>query len=187
MSSSDWRFWIDRGGTFTDCLGVSPAGEIRATKVLSSDRAPVEAVEALLAEFDASEEALLEARIKLGTTVATNALLERRGVPTALLTNRGLSGVFDIGTQERPELFDLEIVRAPRLQGWRLETAGRRDARGRAVEPLDLAHARDVLAGAVEEGARSLAIVWMHAHLEPAEVEGVADPVDLVAPLDLSP
>ena len=165
-----WQFWIDRGGTFTDCLAISPDGQEFAAKVLSSDRAPVEAIQSILDESgEATRAGELECRVKLGTTICTNALLERRGVPTALLTNRGLSGVFDIGTQQRPELFDLEIRRSPRLQSWRLESAGRRDARGEIVEDLDLDAARALLAAAREEGAVSLAIVWMHAHAFPAD------------------
>ncbi|MEO1933853.1 MAG: hydantoinase B/oxoprolinase family protein [Myxococcales bacterium] len=167
---STWQFWIDRGGTFTDCLAISPAGKEFATKVLSSDRAPVEAIEAILesaAEKTTAHD--LDCRVRLGTTVCTNALLERRGVPTALLTNCGLSGVFDIGTQERPELFRLEIDRPPRLQKWRLETPGRRDAQGQIVEALDLEATRETLRMARDEGARSLAIVWMHAHAFPED------------------
>ena len=166
-ASPKWQFWVDRGGTFTDCLGISPEGAVRTTKVLSSDRAPLEAIAKLAAEFDAGPLETLDADVKLGTTVATNALLERRGVPTAILTTAGLSGVFDIGTQERPELFVLEIERPARLQRWRLETPGRRAATGEVVEALDLEHARGVLAAAREEGALALAIVCMHAHIRP--------------------
>jgi len=170
MSSQKWQFWIDRGGTFTDCLGVSPGGEIHTAKVLSSDAAPVEAIHQVLGMAgDTTSPRTLECRVKLGTTVATNALLERRGVPTALLTNAGLSGVFDIGTQQRPELFELEIEKSPRLQAWRLEAPGRRDARGRVVEELDLEAARVALDGAREEGAESVAIVWMHAYAYPQD------------------
>ena len=170
MSSQQWQFWIDRGGTFTDCIGVSPDGEFHTTKLLSSDRAPVEAIRAILAMAgETRRTTVLECRVKIGTTVSTNALLERRGVPTALLSNRGLSGVFDIGTQERPELFELEIEKTPRLQRWRLEAPGRRDAQGRIVEELDLEAARVVLGGAREEGAESVAIVWMHAHAHPED------------------
>ena len=164
-----WQFWVDRGGTFTDCLGISPEGEVRTTKVLSSDRAPLEAIEKLALEFEAGPLETLAAEVKLGTTVATNALLERRGVPTALLTTAGLSGVFDIGTQERPELFTLEIERPARLQKWRLETPGRRSATGSVVEALDLEHARSALAEAHKEGARAVAIVCLHAHLMPED------------------
>jgi 5-oxoprolinase (ATP-hydrolysing) len=169
-SSQQWQFWIDRGGTFTDCLGISPAGHFHTTKILSSDQAPVAAIRAILAMAgEATSATTLECRVKLGTTVSTNALLERRGVPTALLTNRGLSGAFDIGTQERPELFELEIEKSPRLQRWRLESAGRQDAQGAVVEELDLDAARVVLGQARDEGAESLAIVWMHAHAFPED------------------
>ena len=170
MSTQKWQFWIDRGGTFTDCLGISPSSRVHTTKVLSSDKAPVEAIRAILAMAgETTSTTTLECRVRLGTTVSTNALLERRGVPTALLTNRGLSGVFDIGTQQRPELFDLEIEKSPRLQRWRLETSGRRDAQGLVVEELDLDEARAVLGAARGEGAESLAIVWMHAHAFPED------------------
>ncbi len=170
MKTPQWQFWIDRGGTFTDCLGVSPAGVLYTAKILSADDAPIEAIRSVLALADESTDvAQLACRVKLGTTVSTNALLERRGVPTALLTNRGLSGVFDIGTQERPELFELEIKKAPPLQRWRLEAPGRRDAKGVVVEELDLKAAREVLAGAREAGAESVAIVWMHAHAFPED------------------
>lgn len=157
MSATAWQFWIDRGGTFTDCLAISPDGDVRTTKVLSSDRAPLEAVERLAAEMGAGPLSQLEARVKLGTTVATNALLERRGIPTALLTNEGLVGVFDIGTQERPDLFRLEIERAARLHAWRLEIA---DARA-GGDALDRDAVRATLEGARAEGARALAVVLM--------------------------
>jgi 5-oxoprolinase (ATP-hydrolysing) len=171
-----WQFWIDRGGTFTDCIGIAPDGRFHTTKVLSSDEAPVEAIRAVLegaGEPVGTE--TLEARVKLGTTVATNALLERRGVPTALLTHEGLAGVFDIGTQERPELFDLEIELPARLQRWRLEIAGRRDAGGEIVEPFDLDAARAALERASGQGARSVAIVCMHAHAFPDEEQRLAE------------
>ncbi len=169
--SPAWRFWIDRGGTFTDCIGVSPAGVFHVAKLLSSDAAPLEAIREILARAGEADLSLDEAsiRIKLGTTVATNALLERRGVPTALLTNLGLSGVFEIGTQQRPELFDLEIERPPRLPKWWIEVPGRRDAQGAVVERVDLEVAREALARARSEGAEALAIVWMHAYLEPCD------------------
>jgi len=175
MTAAAWQFWIDRGGTFTDCIGIAPGGAVHTTKVLSSDRAPVEAILEVLSQAGAGAAASVEAFVKLGTTVATNALLERRGVPTALLTNEGLSGVFDIGTQQRPELFELEIAPAPRLQRWRLEAPGRRDPAGEVVEELDLEAARRALSQAKKEGARSLAIAWMHAHAYPEDERRLAE------------
>ncbi|MFK7898836.1 MAG: hydantoinase B/oxoprolinase family protein [Myxococcota bacterium] len=176
MSAPRWRFWIDRGGTFTDCLGVSPSGMHFVTKVLSSDEAPILAIKRVLKDAgDATALSELRAKVRLGTTVATNALLERRGVATALLTPKGLSGVFDIGTQERPALFDLEIERPAPLQRFRLEVKGRRDAQGEIVEALDEAEARRVLGAAREDGAESLAIAWMHAYAEPTEERRLAE------------
>jgi 5-oxoprolinase (ATP-hydrolysing) len=173
--AAPWQFWIDRGGTFTDCLSVSPEGLIRTTKVLSSDDAPVEAIRQILDEAGAGAPETVEGVVKLGTTVATNALLERRGIPTALLTHTDLSGVFDIGTQERPELFELEIERPTPLQQWRLESPGRRDAQGENVEALDLDEAARKMRRAHEEGARSLAIVQMHAHAFPEDERRLAE------------
>ena len=170
MTAHPWQFWIDRGGTFTDCLATSPLGQLFTAKILSSDDAPVEAIETILNKAGESTPAReLVCQVKLGTTLATNALLERRGVPTALLTNRGLAGVFDIGTQERPELFELEIELPERLQTFRLVTAGRRDATGEVVEALDREEAKAILMQARKDGARSLAIAWMHAHAFPED------------------
>jgi len=166
-----WRFWIDRGGTFTDCIGLSPEGERFTTKVLSSDRAPLEAIEEILGAAGQGAESAPQTpcRIKLGTTVATNALLERRGVPTLLVTNVGLSGVFEIGTQERPALFELEIRRPPRLPRWRVEVEGRRATDGRVLEALDPDGLREALRAAQAEGARAIAIALMHAHAFPED------------------
>jgi 5-oxoprolinase (ATP-hydrolysing) len=176
MASKRWQFWIDRGGTFTDCLGISPSEVFYTTKVLSSDEAPVEAIRAIL-DLAGAQHALseLECSVKLGTTVATNALLERKGVPTALLTNSGLSGVFDIGTQERPDLFKLEIEKPTPLQRWRLESQGRRNAAGQVVQPIDPGEARQQLIQAREEGAEAVAIVWMHAHAFPEDEVQLAE------------
>ena len=108
-----WEFWIDRGGTFTDCIGLAPDGRLHVAKILSSDRAPVEGIRRILGVPD--DAPLPPCRVKLGTTVATNALLERRGARTLLVTSEGLGDLLRIGTQERPELFDLAIRRAPPL------------------------------------------------------------------------
>ncbi len=110
-----WEFWIDRGGTFTDCIARSPDGGLHSAKLLSSDEAPALAVRSILeAQGVVAPGAPLPAcSVKLGSTVATNALLERRGARTALVTHAALGDVFTIGTQERPELFALAIRRPP--------------------------------------------------------------------------
>jgi 5-oxoprolinase (ATP-hydrolysing) len=113
---SGWEFWIDRGGTFTDVIGRGPDGRETSAKLLSVstayEDAAVEAMRRLLgvapgAPFPAHD----VASIKLGTTVATNALLERNGARTLLVTTRGLADALTIGDQARPHLFDLDIVR----------------------------------------------------------------------------
>ena len=99
-----WSFWIDRGGTFTDGIGVAPDGALHVVKLLSSDAAPAQLVRQVLerAGAYAAGAAPPQVRVELGTTVATNALLERRGVPTLFVTNTGFGDLLAIGTQERP-------------------------------------------------------------------------------------
>lgn len=160
-----WEFWIDRGGTFTDCIGVSPAGRVHQAKVLSSDTAPVEGIESILAAAGASVEAV-EA-VKLGSTVATNALLERQGIPTVLVTNRGLADVFVIGTQQRPHLFDLAIERPEPVHSQAVEVTGRTGAAGEDLEPFDADGLRRALAQARDAGARAVAVALVHATVEP--------------------
>ncbi|MEE2665902.1 MAG: hydantoinase B/oxoprolinase family protein [Myxococcota bacterium] len=169
MSRRHWEFWIDRGGSFTDCIGIDPQGTVHQAKILSSDMAPVDGVRRILAaagEPDAGA-ATRDCSIKLGSTVATNALLERRGVPTALVANRGLGDVFEIGTQQRPELFELAIERAAPLHAPTVEIPGRIGADGASVEPFDADSVRAALARARESGARSLAVALIHATLDP--------------------
>ena len=112
-----WTFWIDRGGTFTDVIGRSPAGVLTTFKLLSQSPAygdaAVEAMRRLLG-VAASDPFPADrvAAIKMGTTVATNALLERKGAKTLLVTTAGFADALEIGDQARPELFALDIVRA---------------------------------------------------------------------------
>jgi len=164
-----WAFWIDRGGTFTDCIGRAPDGALHVAKVLSSEAAPVEGIRAILERADALEPGvpIPPATVKIGTTVATNALLERRGEPTLLVANRGLGDVVAIGTQERPELFDLAIRRPPSLPAQVAEVAGRVARDGTAVEPLDEAALRAALRRAREAGLRSVAVAFVHAYAWP--------------------
>lgn len=113
-SRGRWQFWIDRGGTFTDIIGRAPDGSLRTAKLLSDNPgqypdAAVEGVRRMLALEP--EEPIPSDRIesvKMGTTVATNALLERKGVRTALLVNRGFADLLRIGTQQRPRLLIYE-------------------------------------------------------------------------------
>ncbi|MGH0030589.1 MAG: hydantoinase B/oxoprolinase family protein [Myxococcota bacterium] len=176
-TGTGWEFWIDRGGTFTDCLGVSPAGVLHTAKVLSSEAAPVEAIRQVLERAgDVAPGAPLPAcRVKLGTTVATNALLERRGVDTLLVANRGLGDVVEIGTQERPDLFALAIDKPPPLHRHGVEVDARVGADGERLAPLDEAAARQALQAAKQAGARSVAIALIHAYAWPEDEARLRD------------
>jgi 5-oxoprolinase (ATP-hydrolysing) len=156
-----WQFWIDRGGTFTDCIGRDPAtGALRVTKVLSSDRAPLEGIRQLLGL--AADAPIPPCDVRMGTTLATNALLERRGVPTALVITRGFADLLAIGDQTRPDLFALDIERPRPLPGAVLETAARCDAAGKLLAGVDADHVLAELASLRARGLESVAIVVMH-------------------------
>ena len=127
-----WSFWIDRGGTFTDVVGFDRRrGRLAAVKVLSSDDAPVEGIRRLLGRRDGAPGTA--AQVRLGTTVATNALLEGRFVDAALVVTRGFRDILRIGDQRRPDLFDLDVERPPVVVRRILEVAHRADARGRVL------------------------------------------------------
>jgi len=164
-----WEFAIDRGGTFTDCIGVAPDGTLHTAKLLSSDTAAVEGIRAILAAAIglAPEAPVPSCRARIGTTVATNALLERRGAATALVTNAGLGDVLEIGTQQRPELFDLRIEKPAPLHRRVLEVTARVGVDGEEIEGLDLEAARCDLEAAKRAGIDSIAIVLIHAYAHP--------------------
>ncbi|MDP6977064.1 MAG: hydantoinase B/oxoprolinase family protein [Myxococcota bacterium] len=166
MSNERWEFWIDRGGTFTDCIARAPDGQLHSTKLLSSDEAPREAIRQVLESRDviAPGDPLPPCRVKLGSTVATNALLERRGARTLLVANRGLGDVVRIGTQERPHLFELDIQRAEPLPEEVAEVAGRVAVDGTTIETIDEAACLRALEAARERGLTSVAVVSIHAY-----------------------
>jgi len=175
-----WHFWIDRGGTFTDVVARDPAGRLRTLKLLSEGGgqyadAAVEGIRrALGLRGEAPIPPGLIGEVRIGTTVATNALLERRGEPTLLLVNEGLADMLRIGTQARPRLFDLHIVRPEPLYEIVAEIPGRLAADGSEVTPLDEAAARAALRGAVSQGVRACAIALMHAWAFPAHEQRLA-------------
>ena len=168
-----WEFWIDRGGTFTDVIGRAPDGAEQSAKLLSVAGAYADAaVEGMRRMLGAAPGAPFPAdrvtSIKLGTTVATNALLERKGAKTLLVTTRGFADALVIGDQARPSLFALDIERPAPLFAGVVEADERLDAAGAVVRPLDEAALADALAEAATEGFESVAIAFLHADLNPA-------------------
>jgi len=161
-----WQFWIDRGGTFTDCLGRDPAsGVVRAVKVLSSDRAPLEGIRRLLGLGEGA--AIPPVDVRMGTTLATNALLERRGTPCALAVTRGFGDLLVIGDQSRPEIFAIDIVRPAPLAREVVEVDARLAADGSVVERPEPAALEAALAAVRARGAASLAVCVLHSYLSP--------------------
>jgi 5-oxoprolinase (ATP-hydrolysing) len=171
-----WEFWIDRGGTFTDLIARAPDGALHTAKLLSSDDAPVLAIRAVLERAGALAPGgePPACRVKLGSTLATNALLERRGVPTLYVANRGLGDVPAIGTQERPALFDLRIEKPRPLHREVVEVSGRVGARGEEVEAPDTRAALAALRGARSRGCRAIAIALIHAYAFPEREQELA-------------
>ncbi|MDB5416477.1 MAG: 5-oxoprolinase, partial [Rubritepida sp.] len=174
MSLGKWQFWIDRGGTFTDVVARHPDGSLSTAKLLSEnperykDAAVAGIRQVLGLPAGASlPEGLVEA-VKMGTTVATNALLERKGERVLLLVPKGFADMLRIGNQARPRLFDLE-VKLPELLHERVaEIGGRVTVDGTEIEALDEAAARVALQAAFDDGIRAVAIVLMHAWAHPA-------------------
>ncbi len=160
-----WQFFIDRGGTFTDCVGRSPEGALSVVKVLSSDRAPLEGIRRLL-ELEPGAP-IPPCEVRMGTTVATNALLERRGRAVVLAITEGFADLLEIGTQARPELFALAIHKPPILYREVVELRARLAPNGDVLERPELAHLRQQLSAARARGIDSVAIVVMHAYRDP--------------------
>jgi 5-oxoprolinase (ATP-hydrolysing) len=164
-----WQFWIDRGGTFTDIIGRAPDGRLQVAKRLSDDGGrPDPGVAGILDMLD--REGGPGARIdviRIGTTVATNALLERRGVPTAFATTLGFGDALAIGYQNRPRIFDLCIDLPPPLYALVIEADERVTAEGEVQKPLDEARLAAELASARERGIESVAVVFLHGYRHP--------------------
>ncbi len=170
---SAWEFWIDRGGTFTDVVGRAPDGHLVTVKLLSEnpERYPDAAVQGIrdclgLGLGQPIPDGAISA-VKMGTTVATNALLERKGERVALLITEGFGDLLRIGTQARPALFDLNIRRPDLLYEQVFEVPGRLDAEGAEVRPLDETAVSRALATAREAGINAVAVALMHGHVNP--------------------
>jgi 5-oxoprolinase (ATP-hydrolysing) len=174
MSDHDrWQFWIDRGGTFTDIVAKAPDGALRSLKLLSENPeryadAAIEGVRRLLElPSDAPLPPARVAAIKMGTTVATNALLTRTGEPTLFAVTKGFKDALVIGYQNRPQLFARRIEKPPPLYKEVIEVGERLAADGAVVIPLDQEAAHAALAAAHARGLRSVAIALMHAWRSP--------------------
>ena len=175
-----FSFWIDRGGTFTDVIGRAEGGEEISAKLLSASPAyPDAAVEAMRRILGVAPSAPFPAdrvaAIKMGTTVATNALLERAGAKTLFVTTEGFADALAIGDQARPDLFALNIERAAPLYAGVVEAAERLAADGAVVTPLDGVALAERLADAVADGFTSVAIAFLHADLNPTHERQAGD------------
>jgi len=176
-----WQFWVDRGGTFTDIVARDPGGRLSTAKLLSENPgqyrdAAVAGIRRILGIAPGAPipTGTIEA-VKMGTTVATNALLERKGERVLLIVNRGFGDLLRIGNQARPRLFDLH-VRLPELLHERVaEVGGRVGVDGAEIEALDEAAARAALEAAHADGIRAVAIVLMHAWAHPAHEARLGD------------
>jgi len=173
QSSNLWQFWIDRGGTFTDCLGRSPSGELKCAKVLSSDHAPLEGIRKILALENGAPIPACE--VKMGTTIATNALLERKGRSHALMITRGFADVLQIGTQQRPDIFEIRIVKPSVLYQTVVEIDERLAASGEVLRAPDLPKIQQQLQTLRAQGIDNLAIVFLHGFAFPQHEKIVAD------------
>ncbi len=175
-----WQFWVDRGGTFTDIVARRPDGTLLTHKLLSDN--PSQYPDAALAGIRKllglrADETIpgheIEA-VKMGTTVATNALLERKGDRTVLFTTQGFRDALRIGYQERPRIFDRHIMLAELLYSRIDEVNERVTAQGDVLQALDADAVRRQLQEAYAEGFRSIAIVLMHAYRYPQHEQQVA-------------
>jgi 5-oxoprolinase (ATP-hydrolysing) len=162
-----WHFWIDRGGTFTDIVARDPSGKFYTKKLLSENPGRYE--DAALAGIEALAGGAAIETVKMGTTVATNALLERKGARVLLLINRGFADLLRIGNQARPKLFELDIRLPSMLYDRVAEIPGRIGVDGAEIEPLGEDAARAALAAAKADGIDAVAVALIHAWKYPAQ------------------
>ncbi len=180
MTAAQWDFWIDRGGTFTDVIGRDPHGKLHARKLLSDNPenyrdAAVEGIRQLLGLGRAKpipSGAIGE--VRMGTTVATNALLERKGDRTLLVITRGFRDALKIGYQARPQIFARNIIKPEQLNERVVEVDERVLADGTIERAPDLARLRTDLIAAKSDGIDAVAIVFMHAFRYPAHEQRAA-------------
>ena len=176
-----WEFWIDRGGTFTDIVGRRPDGALVTRKLLSENPehyrdAAVQGIRELMGVAAGQQipGAAIDV-VKMGTTVATNALLEREGDRTLLVTTAGFADALRIGYQTRPDLFARKIVLPSMLYERVIEVDERVMADGAVLRPFDAAAARSLMQAVHDDGIRSAAIVFMHGYRFPAHEQAAAE------------
>ena len=168
-----WQFWIDRGGTFTDIVAKKPDGKIIIDKLLSENSdvykdAAVEGIRRILElKKDDKIPTDIISSVKMGTTVATNALLERKGDRTLLLITKGFGDLLRIGYQNRPLLFDLNIKLPELLYERVVEVSERLNEKGDVVTELNEEEVRNSLIKAKSDGINSVAIAFMHSYINP--------------------
>ncbi|MEN8710686.1 MAG: hydantoinase/oxoprolinase family protein, partial [Arenicellales bacterium] len=176
-----WKFWIDRGGTFTDVVACDPRGNLHSHKLLSESREqyPDAAIAGIRHILSLSSSAAIPAgqidSVRMGTTVATNALLERKGTPTVLAITKGFADALRIGGQNRPDIFALNIRLPDRLYSHVIEIPERITASGKIEKTLDKDSCLDALNAAYQGGFRSIAIVLMHGYHFPQHEQAIAE------------
>ncbi len=177
---SKWFFAADRGGTFTDVIGVDSSGKVRTSKILSESLSHgdpiVEGIRQIFG-LNLNQQLPLEKieRIRIGTTVATNALLERKGSKTALLITDGFRDLLEIGNQARPSLFSISILKPTQLYHSVREVSERLDADGNIIRELNEEKLRKDLTDLFRQGVESVAIVFMHSWKNPIHEERCYD------------
>src|SRR5256885_3837337 len=180
QTAGSWDFWIERGGTSTDVIGRRPDGALVADKLLSDNPeaygdAAVQGIRNLIGvkPGEPIPQGIIGS-IKMGTTVATNALLERKGERTLLLITRGFRDALKIGYQARPKIFARHIIKPEMLYEDVVEVDERVRADGTIEAAPDLDRIRETLAGALARGIRAVAIVFLHSYRYPEHERQVA-------------
>jgi len=179
-----WQFWVDRGGTFTDIVARTPGGDIRTHKLLSQDPrypdAAVEGIRQLLSEAGATSSAGTGSTadidaVRMGTTVATNALLERTGAPTVLVITKGFADALRIAYQNRPRIFDRQITLPSALYSRVIEVDERVTAGGEVLREPDLTALEPELRDAYQAGFRAVAVACLHSYQFPEHERMIGD------------
>ncbi len=180
-ATKQWQFWVDRGGTFTDIVACDPAGKITTHKLLSDNPshyqdAAIHGIHHLMGvpTTEPLPAQHIEA-VRMGTTVATNALLEHKGEPLLLVTTKGFADALRIGYQQRPDLFALDIELPTMLYRNVIEIDERLQANGKVLSPIDNSAVHKALKAAWGQGLRAVAIVFMHGYRYPQHEQIVAE------------